>query len=80
MSITVILAPFKGHSAERFNSDPPGKFMDRQNVFGFFDPLRVKISTLAPLCFMFYYIFYKLRKYKKFEIPPKNCIPLLSVP
>ena len=46
------------------NSDSPGKSMDHQILqhiclmlthFGIFDPLRVKLSTLPPLYFMFYY-------------------------
>ena len=46
---------------------------------GIFDPLRVKISTLPPPCFMIYYIFYKSKKYQKFKIPEFVCIPLLGV-
>ena len=67
MSMTVILAHCRGPSDERFNSDPPGKLTDRQHfdIFWHLCPLRVKISTLATLCFMFYYIIYKQIKYKK---------------
>ena len=72
-----ILPPFWGPPDARVNSEPPGKVMDRQTVatfwrilthFDIFDPLRVKISTLPPLCFMIYYIFYKSINYKKFKI------------
>ena len=44
--------------------------------FGLFDPLRVKISTLPPLCFMIYYIIFKLIKYKKIKIQKKLYSPL----
>ena len=47
--------------------------------FDIFDPLRVKISTLPPLCFMIYHIFLKLINYKKFQIPKKNGISLLGL-
>ena len=47
--------------------------------FGLFDPPRVKISTLTPLCFIIYYIIFKLIKYKKIKIQKNNCIPLLGV-
>ena len=60
------------------------KLLDRQKNsefwhilthFCFFDPLRVKISTLPPLCFMIYYILNKLKKYKKIEIPKQLLYP-----
>ena len=35
MSITVILAPYRGFSNSRLNSDAPGKLMDHQNVTTF---------------------------------------------
>ena len=35
MSMTVIMAPCRGLSDERFNSDPPGKPIDRQIVTEF---------------------------------------------
>ena len=62
---------------EAFKSKKRGNF-GLGPKYRYFYPLRVKISTLAPLCFMFYYIIYKLIKYKKFKIPQKNCIPLLG--
>ena len=43
--------------------------------FCIFDPLRVKISTLPPICFMIYYIFLKYKKYKKNKISPNNSYP-----
>ena len=46
--------------------------------FGIFDPLRVKISTLPLLCFMFYYTMRFICNKEKLEIPPKN-IHLLGV-
>ena len=81
-----------GHFATILRSPGcPGKFSAPREVdgpiflghilthFGIFDPLRVKISTLPPLCFRIYYIFYKFINLKKFKIPQKNCIPLLGV-
>ena len=45
------------------------KYRQLLTNFGIFDPLIVKISTLPPLCFMIYYIIYKLIEFKKFKIP-----------
>ena len=68
--------------------DPPGKSLDRQQNsefwhilthFCIFDPLRLKISTIPPLCFMIYYIFPKSKKLKKIEIPKQNLYPPLGV-
>ena len=59
--------------------DGPTNFYRILTDFGNFDPLRVKISTLPPLCFIFYYQIIFICNLKKNEIPKKNCIPLLGV-
>ena len=55
--------------------DGPSKCCQLLTLFGIFDPLIVKISTLPPLCFMIYYIIYKLIKYKELKIPPQKLYP-----
>ena len=85
MSMTVILTPFRGPSDAWGNSDPPGKSMGYQQFckilthFGIFGPLRMKISTLPPLCFMFYYHIRFICNKEIIKIQQKNCIPLLGV-
>ena len=57
--------------------------MDRQIVTTFlriFDPLRVKISTLPPLCFRIYYIFLKFINNKNSKFQKKNLSPFWAWP
>ena len=48
--------------------------------FGLFDPPRVKISTLAPLCFMFYYQIEFVFNLKKMKFPKKTVSPFWAWP
>ena len=51
----------------------------RTPVFGLFDPLRVNISALPPLCFMIYYIIGFICHQKTLKIQKKYHSPLLGL-
>ena len=57
----------------------PTNLCDILTHFGIFDPLRVKISTLPTLCFMFYYHIRFICNKEIIKIQQKNCIPPLGV-
>ena len=55
------------------------KFRQILTVLGIFHPLLVKISIIATLRFLFYFIMAFICLFQNFRIPRKNICPLLGV-